>query len=257
MVYGYIYKIENLVNGKIYIGLTTSNPCLRKYHHFYNLKNRRHANFHLQNAFNKYGESNFKFIVLNYATDKKTLDELEVAYITYYDCLNHSKGYNFQSGGANGKHSPETKQKISLKNSGESHGMYGEFHSTETRKKISESLMGRKLSKETCKKMSEAKKGENNPFYGVSPSKSTRKKLSISNKGKTRSEDARKKYGLSKRGNGLFGFTGTTYIKKMDPEKRCWRSYIVIKGHQKSLNLYEDPLSAEIVHDLVFEEIYK
>ena len=47
-----IYKITNLTNGMVYIG-SSINIEIRLKHHFRELKNNRHKNRHLQNAFNK------------------------------------------------------------------------------------------------------------------------------------------------------------------------------------------------------------
>jgi group I intron endonuclease len=58
-----IYWIKNLINGKIYIGSTT---CFKKRfrdHRKY-LKEKKHKNKHLQSAWDKYGEENFVFEIL-------------------------------------------------------------------------------------------------------------------------------------------------------------------------------------------------
>ena len=53
-----IYKIENKVNGKIYVGQSIDIDT-RWYNHRNELNGNRHYNEHLQNAWNKYGEDNF------------------------------------------------------------------------------------------------------------------------------------------------------------------------------------------------------
>ena len=58
----YIYKIENLVNHRIYIGLT-NNIARRRSRHFTDLRCNRHDNHFLQKEFNIYGEKNFSFSV--------------------------------------------------------------------------------------------------------------------------------------------------------------------------------------------------
>ncbi len=59
-----IYRITNLNNGKYYIG--SSNDCKSRWRgHRRALKNNRHDNPYLQNAWNKYGESAFKFEVID------------------------------------------------------------------------------------------------------------------------------------------------------------------------------------------------
>lgn len=94
----YYYKIENLLNHNKYIGVTT-NPTVRKNRHFNYLRNSKHFNPHLQSAFNKYGEENFCFEVL----EQKSFDSPEEAYkyeanlIEFYDSYNN--GYNCNPGG--------------------------------------------------------------------------------------------------------------------------------------------------------------
>lgn len=56
----YIYKIENQVNHKIYIGLT-NNIARRRARHFTDLRCNKHDNSFLQKEFNIYGEDNFSF----------------------------------------------------------------------------------------------------------------------------------------------------------------------------------------------------
>lgn len=58
-----IYKIENTLNKKVYIG-STNNFSYRKQTHFKLLKSNKHHSIKLQRAFNKYGEDNFKFEIL-------------------------------------------------------------------------------------------------------------------------------------------------------------------------------------------------
>lgn len=109
---GTIYKIENLVNGKVYIGQTAMKAKYRKTTHFNALEGNRHPNKHLQRAWNKYGEENFIFkIIENVDIDK--LDDREVYWINYYK--NKAGVYNLDSGGnKNKKLSKESKEKMSL-----------------------------------------------------------------------------------------------------------------------------------------------
>jgi group I intron endonuclease len=222
MVYGCVYKIENLVNGKIYIGQTVRSSRIRETEHFYRLSRKIHNNPHLQNAFNKYGESNFIFAVLNYDDSKEVLDKLEDDYIEYYESLNPEKGYNLRTGGKTGKLSEMTRKRMSEARKGEKNPMYG-----------------KKLSPEVCKKIGQAKRGENNPFYGKKRPLHTRKKMS-----------------KSQEGRALFGLTGVRRVKTCNYEMKCWNPHINFNGHCKSLGLFEDPLSAQIVRDIVFDEIY-
>jgi len=60
-----IYRIYNKITGKTYIG-SSINISNRKYKHFWLLKNNNHDNIFLQNSFNKFGESEFIFEVVEY-----------------------------------------------------------------------------------------------------------------------------------------------------------------------------------------------
>lgn len=58
-----IYCIKNKVNNMVYIGLS-KNIHNRWIEHKYRLNTHIHPNTKLQNAWDKYGEDNFEFIVL-------------------------------------------------------------------------------------------------------------------------------------------------------------------------------------------------
>ena len=60
-----IYQIRNLVDNKIYIGSSKS-LYQRLRRHLNNLRKNKHDNQHLQNAFNKYGESSFIFEIVEF-----------------------------------------------------------------------------------------------------------------------------------------------------------------------------------------------
>lgn len=58
-----VYKIVNIVNGKIYVG--SSNDIKKRwYQHQKSLKDGIHGNPYLQNAWNKYGSQSFKFEIV-------------------------------------------------------------------------------------------------------------------------------------------------------------------------------------------------
>lgn len=109
-----IYKIENLVDGKVYIGQSV-NLQNRLTSHKSDLKHNRHHNTYLQHAYNKYGVENFDFSIIHECSIEE-LDELERYYIVdVYDSTNRDKGYNRENGGNLYKIvSPETKEKISI-----------------------------------------------------------------------------------------------------------------------------------------------
>lgn len=79
-----IYSIKNKVNNKQYIGSATGH-YRRKSQHMYMLRRGIHFNPHLQSSFNKYGESNFEFKVLEFVDDLLKLEERELFYVTELD----------------------------------------------------------------------------------------------------------------------------------------------------------------------------
>jgi len=74
-----VYKITNLVNGKIYVG-SSVNIYNRKHTHSTKLSKNVHHSRHLQNSYNKYGKDSFLFEVLEYC-DKLNITKREQYYI--------------------------------------------------------------------------------------------------------------------------------------------------------------------------------
>lgn len=156
-----IYCIENLVNGKKYIGQSV-NIYDRWKKHVNALNNHCHDNDYLQKSWDKYGANNFKFYILEIC-DANKLNGREVYYIEKYDTLNRNKGYNIAAGG--------NQNGLSL----------------EHRKRISDALIGHVLSEDTKRKVSEHHadvSGENNPMYGKHHSNEAKQKVSDANKGR-------------------------------------------------------------------------
>jgi len=120
-----VYKIKNLINNKCYIGSTTKLLKYRCITHRCHLRYNRHTNQHLQNAWNKYGENNFEFSIIELCQPNKCLDREQ----HYIDILNPE--YNilqFSTGTFGYKHSDEAKKKISIAFSGKNHPAYsGEY----------------------------------------------------------------------------------------------------------------------------------
>lgn len=162
-----IYGIRNLLNGKVYIGKTGMNFGDRWDSHRSLLNNGKHDNPHLQKAWDKYGQDNFEFIII----EDCGIDELsdrEKYYIKLYKDM--GLAYNIHDGGDEGynlgKHLPEeTKRKIGEKN--RINGL-GRKASDETKEKMAKSHTGMKyapMSEEGKKNIQQAQQKyfEQNP----------------------------------------------------------------------------------------------
>ena len=122
-MYGIIYKITNLVNGKIYIGQTIHSVYERYGGSIANTKNR-----HLKHAIDYYGVDAFSVDEpFDSADSKEELDEKEKYYIAFFKSNNKQYGYNLDSGGHNGTHSAETRKMIGDAQRGELNHMYGKY----------------------------------------------------------------------------------------------------------------------------------
>ena len=100
---GWIYKVTNQVNGKMYIGKTEEiDPYTRWNEHKRDARKQRCEKRPLYDAINKYGAENFTFELIEQTYDSEELCELEKFYIEKYrtyvgfdDC----NGYNGTLGG--------------------------------------------------------------------------------------------------------------------------------------------------------------
>jgi len=109
-----IYKITNLVNNKIYIGLTTQEVWNRYLNHL--SEARCGSKWPIHRAIRKYGKENFKLEILASLEENQDLYELEKYYIKMYNSSNRYIGYNLTKGGEGSsgiKRSEEFKNKIS------------------------------------------------------------------------------------------------------------------------------------------------
>jgi group I intron endonuclease len=116
---GFIYKISNTKNNKLYIGITKEpNPKDRWMGHIYSIRGGTVCPL-LMRAFRKYGEESFKFEVMIICFDED-LNIYEKDYIKKYNSL-APNGYNAHEGGEFGgnflgkKHTEEAKRKMSIK----------------------------------------------------------------------------------------------------------------------------------------------
>ena len=154
-----VYQIRNLINDKVYVG-SSNNLYIRRSVHFNYLVQKKHINSYLQNAYNKYGEINFLFEVIEYC-DEKSLLLVEQKWMNNKRSYERDKGYNISKvAGRNpwpkGKpRSEQTKEKLRK-------AFRGRVFSEEWKRKISENRKNIKPSKETIEKFKKIpkKKGE-------------------------------------------------------------------------------------------------
>ena len=165
-----IYKIENLVNGKTYIG-SSINIEQRWSQHRWFLNTSSHHSPHLQRSFDKYGQDKFSFEILQELEFAETLLVVEQVYFSLY-----KPEYNvlpIAGSPKSRKLTEETRKKMS-------DAKKGKPHSQETREKMSNSRKGRTHSEEHRKSMSLSRIGKKHPksrtlksFIGIDPEGNT------------------------------------------------------------------------------------
>lgn len=100
---GFVYKITNNINGKIYIGKTQHTDANKRWkEHLSDMKKRKNEHRPLYSAMNKYGIENFTFEIIYEHPESECLSIMEKEYIEKYrtyvgydDC----NGYNATLGG--------------------------------------------------------------------------------------------------------------------------------------------------------------
>lgn len=93
---GKIYKIQNTINSKVYIGQTTQTLKKRFSGHCCYSKTDRSVNMYIKRAIHKYGRENFSIELLEECPIEQ-MSEREKFWISYYDSYN--SGYNLTLGG--------------------------------------------------------------------------------------------------------------------------------------------------------------
>jgi len=193
---GYIYILTS-PSGKSYIGQTIR-PIEKRFKAHQKESNNCVA---LYNAIKYHGWNNFEKDW--YECPDEDLNFDEELLVREMGTLSPG-GYNLkEGGGANGKMSDETKQKISYSTSGEKNPMYGKTHTEETKQNIREARVGKSLSNETKQKISDSTSGEKNHNYGKNMSEETKQKLSVAHCGKILSEETKQKLSKSRVGKTL------------------------------------------------------
>lgn len=228
-----IYRITS-PSGKIYIGQSTN-----IYGRFYYYSLLQHCNRQrkLYNSFLKYGVDKHKFEIICQCKKEK-LNKLEIYYIELFNSFNSENGLNLRhGGGSKGKHSEETKRRISESNK-------KTFSNPELRDRIrkaatgNNNMYGKKMSEEAKRKISVANKGEKNGMWGKKLSEETKRKIGNASKGNKNclgrklSDEHKKKIGDASRGerNHSFG------KKRSEEEKENIRKKLTGRKRTKEAN---------------------
>lgn len=152
-----IYKIQNLVNGKVYVGQAVDLQK-RKVKHLHHLRAGNHHCLPLQRSWKKHGESAFAFEVLE-LVENPTAERLTAREQWYMDKLGShvdDGGYNIAPAAGSNigmRYSAESRAKMSL-------AQKGRTFTEDARRRISESLTGKVQAQDTVDKRSAKLKGQ-------------------------------------------------------------------------------------------------
>jgi group I intron endonuclease len=165
-----VYVHTNKINGKKYVGQTCKRPQVR-----FGKNGAGYIGSRIfYNAILKYGWDNFSHEILFTNLTSEQANLIEQAVISAYNTTDRRFGYNLQSGGRNHKLADETKQILSKiktgKYTGSQNPFYGQKHTEETRKIMSQKHYD-------CN-------GEKNPNYGKKHTAESKEKMRTSRQGK-------------------------------------------------------------------------
>ena len=183
-----IYLLTNKVNSKVYIGVTNNyTKRMREHKGAYN-------NYLLSKAIKKHGWNNFHSqILLETENSEYAYKEAESSFIQQYQSNNPEKGYNLTIGGQ---------------------GTLGFSPTPETRQKMREMKLGKKLTPEHIQKISQ------------------------SNKGKLFSEETKKKISNKLKGNKNFqGKTFSDEVKQILSERKS-KDWQLISPNNEIINIH-------------------
>jgi len=162
MTRAWLYITTNLINGKKYIGQTTSTR-----------KNYLGSGRIITDAIKKYGRHNFVRENI-YEGDWEAVDLLEALYIEKFDAINSPDFYNLKAGGHHGKHNNPLTYQI-----------------------MSEKASARKASDQSRQNRSNRMKGEGNHFFNKNHSEETIDKIKKARSQQIFTEESNKKRSLA------------------------------------------------------------
>jgi len=164
-------------NEKFYVGITLQEPIKR-----WKSGKSYYYNLHFKRSIDKYGWDSFKHYVLISGISKQIAEETEILFISTLKSNKDDYGFNISNGGfSNGKHSEQTRKKLSKSLKGKPSHMKGKHLSQEAKDKISKANSGRIVSQDLREHLSCVMKGREK-------SEITRKRLSESLSGRKLSE---------------------------------------------------------------------
>jgi group I intron endonuclease len=143
-----VYKITNLVNGKIYIG-KTFNIEKRWAKHLETAANpQRRSYSYIHKSINKYGVENFKIEIIEIDLSMEQVSERERLWIKELNSKDPNIGMNLTDGGEG------------------TAGLKWSEESRDKKRGVNNPNFGKHLPESIKEKLSKALSGENNPFYG-------------------------------------------------------------------------------------------
>lgn len=160
-----IYRIRNIVNGKIYVGSAKSLSA-RKRQHWHELRSKKHSNRKLQRAWDKHGEHNFIFEIIESVIDVNSLIVSEQRWLDELKPLGDC-GYNcspLACSRLGAKTADESKKRMSAAHRGKKLTAHHRAAlvarmTPQLKAKISASLKGRGPSKEHIARLHEINRG--------------------------------------------------------------------------------------------------
>ena len=170
-----VYRIICSANEQRYIG-SSVNVYQRELKHFRLLRRGKHFNPHLQTAFDKYGETSFKFDVLFFCGPGNLIALEQMAMDAICPAFNVLQAASPRVGL---RHSEETKAKIAATS-------LGRRHTPEARARISATLRGHTVSPETRDKLSIQRKGK--PGFKLTPEQQAKRDASATGKKRTQEQ---------------------------------------------------------------------
>ena len=210
---GEIYKITNLINGKMYIGQTKNDARRRWTEHKRDAKKHNYRSL-LHNAINKYGADNFNMEVIEYEVPDEKLNEREIYWIKYYGTFdNPEKGYNLTSGGHQNFHIAEKTREIHRIHAltgvtGHKHLPRDQVYTPEVRKRMSEIGKKKIISAETRRKMAESNRGKKPSPKALAALMERNKNMVWSEESKRKLSESMKRYLSNKENHNFYGKFG-------------------------------------------------